>query len=437
MDLLNKNRNQKLRSWPGKYKVIFSFSLLSVPLRKVFILGFSLFFLSTLTAQDLQSLIEEALANNPEIQKYELQYNIASEKVHEVNSLPNAEFGFGYFLSEPETRTGAQRFKLSTKQMMPWFGTITTRENYMSSLADAEYENIAIAKRQIASSVAQTYYKMFAFQATQKVLVENIKLLRTYETLALTSVEVGNASVVDVLKLQIRQNELEQSNEVLGQLLSTEQTTLNKLLNRDKSVGIKVTQELIIPLETPSVESETLELHPELTQYDKLFQSVEQSELLNQKEANPMLGIGFDYIAVAERPNMNFNDNGKDIVMPMLSLSIPIFNGKFKSQTKQNALKQQEISSRKQERLNSLETALNKAINNRIAAQIRNNTQAKNLEQAKYAEEILIKSFETGSIDFNEVLDIQNMQLKFQIDQIESIKDYYLQTTIINYLSSQ
>ena len=123
--------------------------------------------------------------------------------------------------------------------------------------------------------------------------------------------------------------------------------------------------------------------------------------------------------------------------MPMLSLSIPIFNGKFKSQTKQNALKQQEISSRKQERLNSLETALNKAINNRIAAQIRNNTQAKNLEQAKYAEEILIKSFETGSIDFNEVLDIQNMQLKFQIDQIESIKDYYLQTTIINYLSSQ
>lgn len=437
MDLLNKNRNQKLRSWPGKYKVIFSFSLLSVSLRKVFIFGFSLFFLSTLTAQDLQSLIEEALANNPEIQKYELQYNIASEKVHEVNSLPNAEFGFGYFLSEPETRTGAQRFKLSTKQMMPWFGTITTRENYMSSLADAEYENIAIAKRQIASSVAQTYYKMFAFQATQKVLVENIKLLRTYETLALTSVEVGNASVVDVLKLQIRQNELEQSNEVLGQLLSTEQTTLNKLLNRDKSVGIKVTQELIIPLETPSVESETLELHPELTQYDKLFQSVEQSELLNQKEANPMLGIGFDYIAVAERPNMNFNDNGKDIVMPMLSLSIPIFNGKFKSQTKQNALKQQEISSRKQERLNSLETALNKAINNRIAAQIRNNTQAKNLEQAKYAEEILIKSFETGSIDFNEVLDIQNMQLKFQIDQIESIKDYYLQTSIINYLSSQ
>jgi outer membrane protein TolC len=393
--------------------------------------------ISSLSAQDLQPLIEEALVNNPEIQKYELQYKIASEKVNEVRSLPNTDFGIGYFMSEPETRTGAQTFKLSTKQMIPWFGTLTSREQYMSSLADSDFENIAIAKRQIASSVAQTYYKMYALQAKQKVLIENIELLKTYETLALTSVEVGNASAVDVLKLQIRQNELEESNKVLGQLLLTEKTTMNKLLNRDKAVDIQIAEELIIPIETPLIDTKSLVLHPELVKYDKLFESVAQSELLNQKDANPMLGLGFDYIAVAKRPNMNFSDNGKDIVMPMLSLSIPIFNKKFKSQTKQNSLKQQEISSIKQERLNSLETALNEAINERYSAQIRYNTQVKNLEQAKYAEEILIKSFETASIDFNEVLDIENMQLKFQIDQIESIRDYYHQSTIINYLSVQ
>jgi outer membrane protein TolC len=393
--------------------------------------------ISSLSAQDLQPLIEEALVNNPEIQKYELQYKIASEKVNEVRSLPNTDFGIGYFMSEPETRTGAQTFKLSTKQMIPWFGTLTSREQYMSSLADSDFENIAIAKRQIASSVAQTYYKMYALQAKQKVLIENIELLKTYETLALTSVEVGNASAVDVLKLQIRQNELEESNKVLGQLLLTEKTTMNKLLNRDKAVDIQIAEELIIPIETPLIDTKSLVLHPELVKYDKLFESVAQSELLNQKDANPMLGLGFDYIAVAKRPNMNFSDNGKDIVMPMLSLSIPIFNKKFKSQTKQNSLKQQEISSIKQERLNSLETALNEAINERYSALIRYNTQVKNLEQAKYAEEILIKSFETASIDFNEVLDIENMQLKFQIDQIESIRDYYHQSTIINYLSVQ
>jgi len=89
-------------------------------------------------AQQLETFIDEALANSPEIQKFELNYNIASEKVSEVNTIPNTEFGVGYFVSEPETRTGAQRFKVSAKQMLPWFGNITARENYVSSLADAK-----------------------------------------------------------------------------------------------------------------------------------------------------------------------------------------------------------------------------------------------------------------------------------------------------------
>ena len=97
-------------------------------IKLVLALGFC--FLGLLgNAQELETFIEEALANNPEIQKFELQYNIASEKINEVNTLPNTEFGIGYFLSEPETRTGAQRFKVSAKQMLPWFGNITTREN--------------------------------------------------------------------------------------------------------------------------------------------------------------------------------------------------------------------------------------------------------------------------------------------------------------------
>ena len=91
-----------------------------------------------------------------------------------------------------------------------------------------------------------------------------------------------------------------------------------------------------------------------------------------------MIGFGLDYIAVSERPNMNFSDNGKDIVMPMVSLSIPIFNNKYKSQTKQNKLQQQEIEFQKLERFNTLETLLDKAINDRMSSRISYKTQTKN-----------------------------------------------------------
>jgi cobalt-zinc-cadmium efflux system outer membrane protein len=389
-----------------------------------------------MNAQLLEPFIDEALSNSPEIQKFELQYSIASEKINEVHTMPNTEFGVGYFVSEPETRTGAQRFKVSVKQMLPWFGNITARENYVSSLADAKYEDIVIAKRKLMASVSQSYYNLYANMAKQEILIENISLLETYETLALTSIEVGKASVVDVLRLQMRQNEMEQLNKVLKQQYLAEQTRFNKFLNRDKDIAVNVINELNIPFEDFEINAENLVLHSELLKYDKLYYSVEQSELLNQKESNPMIGFGLDYINVERRPNLDFSDNGKDVVMPMVSISIPIFNNKYKSKTKQNELQQQEILSRKQERFNTLETLLDKAINDRISARISYSTQTKNLKQAKDAEGILIKSYETGTIDFNDVLDIQELQLKFQINKVESVKTYYMQTTIINYLTN-
>ena len=405
-------------------------------IKLVLALGFC--FLGLLgNAQELETFIEEALANSPEIQKFELQYNIASEKINEVNTLPNTEFGIGYFLSEPETRTGAQRFKVSAKQMLPWFGNITIRENYVSALANAKYEDILIAKRKLMASVSKSYYNLYANKAKQAVLKENIKLLDTYETLALTSVEVGKASAVDVLRLQMRQNEMQQSLAISRQQFLSEQTTFNKLLNRDKAIIVNVIYKLNIPSEDFEIDLENLALHPELLKYDKLYQSVEQSELLNQNESSPMVGFGLDYISVDKRPNMDFRDNGKDIIMPMVALSIPIFNKKYKSKSKQNDLQQQEIEFQKQERSNTLETLLNKAINDRVSSRIRHATQTKNLNQAKDAEEILIKSYETGTIDFNDVLDIQELQLKFQMNQIEAVKTYYVQTTIINYLTQQ
>jgi outer membrane protein, heavy metal efflux system len=386
-------------------------------------------------AQSLDLLIEEALQNNPEIQKFELQYRIATEKVNEVNTIPNTEFAVGYFISEPETRTGAQRARFSVKQMLPWFGNITARENYVSSLADAKYEDIVIAKRKLITSVSQSYYNLYSNKAKQHVLAENIKLLETYETLALTSIEVGKASAVDVLRLQMRQNEMQQLRDVLQQQFLSEQTSLNNLLNRDDTVSIRVVDELLIASEDVEINSSQLALHPELSKYDKLFKSVEQSELLNQKESSPMIGFGLDYIAVSERTDMDLLDNGKDIIMPMVSVSIPIFNKKYTSVSKQNELQQQEINYQKQERLNTLETLLDRAIKDRISARISNETATNNLKQAKDAENILIKSYETGTIDFKDVLDIQELQLKFQMNQIDAIKAYYVQTTIINYLT--
>ena len=354
----------------------------------------------------------------------------------ELNTLPNTTVSAGYFVSEPETRTGAQRARFSVSQMLPWFGTITARQNYAASMANVDYVEIAIAKRKLALAVAKSYYQLYAIDAKQKVLEQNIDLLESYERMALTSVEVGKASAVDVLKLQIRQNDMEQQREVLEQVYMAEKSNFNNLLNRKETISIDVVTELTIPLEDPLYSSDGLELNPEILKYDEMFESIIQSELLNKKDGAPNIGFGLDYIPVQERPDMSFDDNGKDIVMPMLTFSIPIFNNRIKSVSKQNKMRLKETELQKNERINWLQTTLAKAEAGRNEARIKYNTQKVNLVQAGNAEEILMKNYETGTINFNDVLDIQELQLKFQMKSIEAIEAYYGQTAVINYLTN-
>lgn len=397
------------------------------------LLLFMVLFVHLSQGQNLESFLDQAEMNNPEIQAFELKYAISKEKINEVGTLPNTEVSAGIFVSEPETRTGAQKARFSVKQMLPWFGSIVARENYAASLSEVDYLDMVIIKRKLRLSVSQSYYKLYAIKKKQEVLEENIELLRIYEQLALTSLEVGNASAVDVLRLQIRQNELQAQKEVLVLDFVSEGSVFNNLLNREETLPIDVAENLPV-LETQEKEILDVQLHPELLKYDKLYEAVSQSEILNRKEANPDLGFGLDYIPVAERPDMTFSDNGKDIIMPMVSVSIPIFNSKYRSRTIQNGLRQEEISAQKSNQKNKLKTLLSNAISSRESAQIKYNIQEKNYKQAKDAEEILIRNYETGTIDFNDVLDIQELQLKFQMNQIEDVKNYYMESALINYL---
>ena len=396
------------------------------------ILGFT----AVAPAQDLSSYIAEAETNNPEVQAYELRYSIAQEKMNEVNTLPDTEFGVGYFVSTPETRVGAQRARFSVKQMLPWFGTIAKREKYQDALVETEYLEYVIAKRKLGLAVAQGYYKLYTIEAQSKVVQQNVELLERYKELALNAVEVAKASAVDVLKLEMRQNELKAQQQILEERRVAAEIQFKNTLNTASEGRILVVDSLSIPTEDAQINPDDLSANPELLKYDKLYESVTQAEILNRQEASPKWGVGLDYIPVSERTDMFPADNGKDIVMPMVSVSVPIFNSKYKSVSRQNELRQQELDAQKAQRLNTLKNLLAEAKQNKNTARINFNTQKQNIAQAQDAEEILLKSYETGSIDFNDVLDIQELQLEFQLKQLQAVQNYYEQAALINYLTN-
>ena len=384
--------------------------------------------------QTLQDLIIEAEQNNPKLQAYELRYNAVSEKINEAGALPQTQFSAGYFVSEPETRTGAQKWRISGRQMLPWFGTITARENYAQSLADGTYQDWVVARRQLALQLSNAYYELMALNKERMVLQSNIALLKSYEELALTAVQVNKASVVDVLQLQIRQQEMEGLDKIATEKISAVESAMNSLLNRDSKTWITAVAVDSLPQEDREISADSILIHPELIKFDKLFESIQNAERVNQKSKAPDLGVGLDYVSVEERPAMEFSDNGKDIVMPMVSFSLPLFDKRYRSISKQNELRKQAILAERSERENLLYAKLDKAIAKRNEARITYGIQLRNLEKARDAEEILMKSYETGTVDFDDILDIQELQLGFRIKQIAAMRQYFVNAAMVNYL---
>jgi len=387
----------------------------------IFLISF-LFSSWSAQGQQLETYIQEAIKNNPTIQAVESQHAISTEKISESKALPNTEFSAGYMLGEDMPMMWQGEF--AVMQMLPWFGTLSAREKYATAIADADLLEIAIAKKEITRDLSQSYYRLVEIARKQEVLTANIELLEMYEQMALTSIEVGNASAVSLLRLQMRQNDLIERKLVLEQEYLAEQTAFNKIMNRKEDTEVVILEDLEIPEVDVELDYTGLNFHPEMARYEELNNIVSHADALNKKESAPQLGIGMEYMYFTE---------GTDMLMPMVSVSIPIFNKKYKSIAKQNKLRHEEIDIQKQATQNTLITQLQHAIKSRDAARIRLMTQDKNLEQARHATEILFKNYETSTIDFREVLDVQELQLQFQINRIETISEYFKQTSIIDY----
>ena len=383
-------------------------------------------------AQQLEAYVLEAQDNNPAIDALRTKYDISKEQINAVNTLPNTEFAAGYFVSEPETRTGPQQAKFSVKQMFPWFGTISARQNYAGALAEEDNIEVGIALRKLRLSVSKSYFQLYEIQEKIKVIQENIELLKVYEELALNGVEVGKASAVDVLQLQMRQNKLRDQQVTLESQLNAGKVAFNRLLNRENNDSVELVDTLELPSEEINISE--IKVHPELSKFDESLESIDFAEAINQKESAPQFGLGVDYINVGTRTDMAIPDNGKDIVMPMVSLSIPIFNNKYSSVSAQNDLRKKQISANKSQRLNELESSLSNAIEMRNSARNSVEIQIRNIGLTKNAEDILMRSYESESLDFRDVLDIQEMQLDYQMRLAEALSNYFQQTAMIQYL---
>lgn len=387
-------------------------------------------------SQSLQEYLTIAETNNPELQAMQYKYESALEKITEVGSVPNTVIAVGYYVQPVETRVGAQKAKISAIQQLPWFGTLNAKKESASFQAEAELNSIDLIKRKIFLNVKTVYYQLIELNAKERIVNENIEILKTFEELALNELENNRSTMVDVLKIRMEKNEQLNVLHTVKENLKAKQIAFNLILNQDENLVVNTPTSAEILDENILFQKEMISENPQLLKLDNLQSSLEKSELAAKKGGLPTFGVGLDYGFIEERDVPDLEDNGKNIIMPMVSLSFPLFSKKYSSKQKQLKLEQKAIETSKVETSNQLVTLFEKAEAELRNAKVSVKTQLDNIGEADQAQKVLLAAYQTSKMDFEQILEVQQLKLKFQLRMAASEKEYAIQKSKIEFLTT-
>ncbi len=379
-----------------------------------------------------------AAENNPGLQAKYKDFEAAMERVPQVSSLDDPTLSFGYFISPVETRLGPQEAKLSLSQMFPWFGTLKAREDAASLAAEAKYQEFLDARNKLYYEVAKAYYPLYKVKQWQAIEQQNIQILESYKNIATRNLENGKSSMVDVLRVDIMLKDATTNLKILKDKEKPLRTRLNKLLNRPQDEPVEV-QNPDAPETMPAGyhRDSLLARHPRLQKLELMRQSGEAKEKAARKSGYPKLGIGLDYVAVGERTDMNVDNSGRDVIMPMVSLTIPIFRNKYKAAIKEARLKQESYALQKEEVANNLVSEYEdvwSTISEQYDLIELYDNQIKETQQAL---KLLSTAYANSGNEFEELLRMQQERLKYKKQKAEALAEYKMAIARMEYVMGE
>ncbi|TNE79136.1 MAG: TolC family protein [Bacteroidetes bacterium] len=400
----------------------------------VITLGFSIL----ANAQSLDEYFKIAAENNPGLQAKYKSFEAAMERVAQVSSLPDPNLSFGYFISPVETRVGPQRARFSLTQMFPWFGTLKAQEDVATLMAEAKYQEFLDARNKLLYQVAAAYYPLYELKRLVEIENENISILSSYKDIASVKFQNGKGAMVDVLRVDIMLKDAATNLSILEQKKKPLETRFNKLLNRQEADTIIVQDSLYVEnLPVTYRRDSLLTSNPLLDEFDLKIKASEAQELAATKQGMPKIGVGLDYVIVGQRTDMYVPENGQDVLMPMVTMSLPIFRGKYKAARKEAQLMQESYALQKEDAVNRLTSTyemiwfeIQKQLDQIILyeEQIMTSQQSLNL---------LFTAYGNSGKDFEEVLRMQQQILKYQKMKATALSDYNIAIAELDYITAK
>lgn len=242
---------------------------------------------------------------------------------------------------------------------------------------------------------------------------------------SMTSLSRGSG-LTDIYRISIEKGDLENS---IAYLRNREQSVMarfNGYLSRSPDVNVFTGDILLqdtIDLKMAAMSDSIKKRNPMLNMLDYEKESYKVRKQMVTGMGYPMIGLGLNYSFISRSEMSTSSMNGRDMIMPMVSVSLPIYRKKYNAMKEEADLLGKATEQYYQAESNSLQTEFYSAVQEYQDARRRVKLYQNQYSLSSKSLEILLRSFSNSSAELTDVLRVRQQTLEYELKQVEAITD--------------
>ena len=373
---------------------------------------------------ELQQYIQIAIRQNPELQSLRSMVDADRERVREAGLLMDPEISVAYDFNPMMSDSYLGRFSISAMQMFPWFGSLDARRELQQSSAEASRAQVSARQLEILRDLKIIWLDIAELREQIRITEETIEFVQDLEKMVEVRYETGRAGQAELLRIQMEEQRLHNRIANLEDRLNPFKARFNELLNRDADADVDTADELHSrPLLTSEEEIRSLILqqHPQFDLISAERTAAGQQLRLAKLDGRPSFGIGLEVMGRDFGPMSMFPD-AKESIIGMAVVRVPLFRSRYDSQKRQANFRLNALDHQQELAENSLLAELEE-----VSEEIRSAERSlimfddELVPRARQALTIMSEEYATGTIRFDELLQLHRELLDLEFERIETV----------------
>ncbi|WP_257670436.1 TolC family protein [Parapedobacter tibetensis] len=256
---------------------------------------------------------------------------------------------------------------------------------------------------------------------------------------AMGSMQSSSGGMVDVLLVQLQIKELESKMTILKKSAKPLRIAFNKLLNREIAAEI-VVKDTLEPAQLPAslslVEDAAIQNHPMVKMAEWDEKAREAQERMAKLMGRPMIGLGLNYMLLQPRMTganeMAPMNNGNNMLMPMATVTIPIYRKKYKAQRMEAEYQREAATRDRESAANQLVSELGQLVNTYEEATINMELITEQIAITEQAIRLMTTSYQVGRTSMEELMRQRQNLLRYREQILTTLTNQHKTVAAIN-----